>query len=200
MDLDRASLKIPFSLRSFDGFVAVHYSVNDDPSRWGMQHLGIAADQDELQLARGFPVVLATVQYAAEGFAAELQWVQLVCTSTGEAPAETVCDTAPQMAGVAMPFMSFGVNPVLFDAPERTEPGLRWRAESFLTYTPDILMSKVIEPICGFAWGFDVRDSGVVIKEVTILQNSSWPKATKHLARMYPDWRFAPGRSPETQS
>jgi hypothetical protein len=30
-----------------------------------------------------------------------------------------------------MPFMSFGVNPALFDAPARIEPGLRWRGESF---------------------------------------------------------------------
>lgn len=195
MDLERASLTIPFSLRGFDGSVAVHYAVNDDPTRWGMQYLGIASELEELQLARGYPVLLATVQYAAEGFAAELQWIQLVSTSIGAAPVEIMCDTAPQMTGVAMPFMSFGVNPVLFDAPVRIQPGLQWRAESFLTFTPDILMSKIIEPVCGFAWGFDVEDSGVRIKEVTVVNNSSWSKAGEQLARMYPDWRFGPSRS-----
>jgi hypothetical protein len=195
MDPERASLTIPFFLRHFDGSVAVHYAVNDDPTRWGMQYLGIAADVEELQLARGFPVLLATVQYAAEGYAAELQWIQLVSTSIGAARAEVMCDTAPQMTGVALPFMSFGVNPVLFDAPVRIQPGLQWRAESFLTCTPDVLMSKIIEPVCGFTWGFDVEDSGVRIKDLAVVEDSSWSKATEHLAQRYPDWRFEPGCS-----
>jgi hypothetical protein len=159
----RPFLTIPFELRESDGVVAVHYGANEDPARWGMQYLGIAT-AEQLHLATGYPVLLATVEFSAEGFAAELQWIQLVTTWVEDAQPEVMCDTAPQMDGVAMPFMSFGVRPVLFDAPARIEPGLSWRAESFLTYTPDVLMTKVIAPV--------------------------WIRAREHLADMHPEWRF----------
>lgn len=186
---EQPSLTIPFRLRDFDGLVEVHYGVNEDPPRWGMQYLEIA-DPTELHLAIGYPVLLATVQYAAEGFASELQWVQLVTTRVHDAPPEVMCDTAPQMAGVAMPFMSFGVKPVLFDAPVRLEAGLWWHAESFLTHTPDVLMSKVVAPVCGFTWGFDIEADGPQVHELVVLDGSAWTEARGHLARMYPDWRF----------
>jgi hypothetical protein len=61
----------------------------------------------------------------------------------------------PQMADSGMPYMSFGTRPMFFDAPADSVPSSQFRATAFLTYSPDVLMTKVVAPICGFHWGFD---------------------------------------------
>jgi hypothetical protein len=149
----REVLLLPFELRGFSGSVHVHVGVNDDPRRWGYHLLGLDFG-DAFEGALGFPVVEAIVRFGAEGYAAELGWIQVVAQSKPDAPdVDLICDVPPHMRSVAMPFMSFGVRPTLFDAPaDDTDSDLTWRATAFLTYTPDLLMSKVIGPVCGFSW------------------------------------------------
>jgi hypothetical protein len=96
--------------------VLIHYGANGDPTRWGYPLLGMSYPAE---LARGFPVIQAEVDYPAEGYAAILAWIQLVWVKDldGGEPTYQPADLAPQLLGLDMPYFSFGVRPVLFDAP-----------------------------------------------------------------------------------
>ena len=68
--LAQAVLRLAFRLRGFHGSVRVLATTNDDPARGGYHLLGI--DQAIVDAAHGHPVVQATVDFPAEGYAAEL--------------------------------------------------------------------------------------------------------------------------------
>jgi hypothetical protein len=190
----REVLVLPFELRGFSGSVHVRAGVNDDPRRWGYHFLGLDFG-DAFEGALGFPVVEAIVQFGAEGYAAELGWVQVVEQRTPNAPdVDLLCDAPPHMRSLAMPFMSFGVRPTFFDAPaDDIEPNLGWSATAFLTYTPDILMSREIGPVCGFRWGFDKRDGAVSSRAVTAAGRAEWETFASSLRPLYPEWTFLSG-------
>jgi hypothetical protein len=187
----REVLALPFELRGFSGSVHVHAGVNDDPRRWGFHYLGLDYGRD-YEGALGFPVIEAHVEFDAEGYAAELGWIQIVAQSKPDsADVDLLCDAPPNMRSLAMPFMSFGVRPTLFDAPaDDVEPNLAWEATAFLTYTPDLLMSKVIGPVCGFTWGFDKQDENVAIRPVTAAGTGDWLTFASTLRPLYPAWTF----------
>ena len=190
----REVLVLPFELRGFSGSVHVHAGVNDDPRRWGYHFLGLDFG-DGLDGALGFPVVEATVRFDAEGYAAELGWIQIVAQSKpGSADVDLICDAPPHMRSLAMPFMSFGVRPTMFDAPaDDAQPNLAWGATAFLTYTPDLLMSKVIGPVCGFSWGFDKQEGDVASRPVTAAGRPEWHAFASSLRPLYPEWTFLAG-------
>ena len=187
-------LVLPFELRGFEGSVHVQAGVNDDPHRWGFQFLGLDFGEGS-ERARGFPVIEATVRFGAEGYSAELGWIQLVAQSTpGKPDVNLLCDAPPNMRSLQMPFMSFGMRPALFDAPaDDAEHDLTWRATAFLTHSPDILMSKVIGPVCGFTWGFDRRDGEVTSSPVASAGREDWDGFSSALRPLYPEWTFLDG-------
>src|SRR6187200_2356602 len=57
-----------------------------------------------------------------------------------------------------MPYFAFGVRPTFFDAPSTDDRDYEFRAAAFLTASPDALMTPVVEPLCGFSWGYRVVD------------------------------------------
>ena len=61
---------IPFELRGVSGRVEVEYLVNEDPARWGYPILEL--ESFDVERARGCPVARATIEYPAEGYAAEM--------------------------------------------------------------------------------------------------------------------------------
>jgi hypothetical protein len=149
-------MSIPFELRGVAGRVHVDYQVNKDPERWGYPVLAL---ESLTQLSRGCPVVEATVEYPAEGYAAVMGWIQVVRHGAdAAAQAEVLVDVAPQMHAVdaRMPYFAFGVRPTFFDAPSTDDEEYEFRAHAFLTASPDAVMSPVVEPLCGFSWGYDV--------------------------------------------
>jgi hypothetical protein len=74
-------------------------------------------------------VIEGRVEYSAEGYAAYLGWIQMVCYWIGGHKEPTVIvDVAPQMKDARMPCLSIGIQPVLFDAPAFTEENVTWRA------------------------------------------------------------------------
>ena len=133
------------------------------PTRWGWRLLGLDVPLEHIV---GFPVVEATVDYPGEGYAAVMGWVQVVRyeatdePATGEPETVVLADVAPQLQGLGMPYVAFGVRPTYFDSPAISAPDADWRAATFLTATPDVLLSRVIEPVCGFCWGYR-RKEGV---------------------------------------
>ena len=110
---------ISFSLRGIDGRAEISYTVNEDPARWGYGLLGAGFDMED---SRGFPVMQARARHPAEGYAGLLGWVQVVdYTVFGQAGPEEKTwvgpDVAPQARDANTPDSTFGIEPVMFDAP-----------------------------------------------------------------------------------
>ncbi len=159
-------LSFPFELRGVSGTINVRYGVNDDPRRWGYEVLDLDWYQEDR--VRGFPVVQASVEHPAEGYAAQMGWVQVVRYQVADAGSEedtTVFDVPPQLSETDTPYLAFGVRPTMFDAPAIGAREVTWRASTFLTYTPDALLSRVVSPLRGFTWGYDVVAGDVRILE-----------------------------------
>jgi hypothetical protein len=179
-------LLLPFRIHGAEGSVRVVHGRNEDPRRWGYHLLDF-----DIDAARGFPVVEATVEFALEGYAANMGWLQLVRYRVAERGDETVIvDVAPQLRESKMPFLSFGLRPTMFDAPATTDPHVTWRAASFLTYAPDCLMTPTIRPACGFRWGYDVRDGSPEPTELLVAGRDDWLDLRTELEPRYPDWTF----------
>ena len=185
-----------FRLRGVDGVVRVSLTRNDDPERWGWGLLGLDVPLEHIV---GFPVVEATVDYPAEGYAGVMGWVQVVRyeatdePETGEPETVVLADVAPQLQGLGMPYVAFGVRPTYFDAPAISAPNADWRAATFLTATPDVLLSRVIEPVCGFRWGYR-REGGVTeLVDAAPAEGKDWLEAREELETHYPDWEWRTG-------
>lgn len=179
---------LEFRLRGFHGNVRVLATINDDPARWGYRLLGI--DPAIVKAAHGHPVVQATVDFAAEGYAAELGWIQIVSHTTATEPTRVICDVPPQMTDSGMPFMSFGTRPTFFDAPADTVPSSQFRATAFLTYSPDVLITKVVAPVCGFRWGFDKVAGQPRSIPIERAETADWELMANQLRSLYPAWDF----------
>jgi hypothetical protein len=184
--------RITFTLRSTTGHVEITYTVNEDPARWGYDLLNL---DFEVNAARGFPVMEARAKYAAEGYAGLLGWVQVVDYTVFHdlGPGETVWvapDAAPQAREANTPYTSFGIEPVIFDAPAFTERNVDWTARTFLTYTPDCLMTPIVEPICGFRWGYVIEDGAVTPKDLATSVMDDWIQARRVLRLRLPTWTF----------
>jgi len=190
-----------FSLHGRKGSVTVDCSVNVDPSRWGFGVLGLAWPVD---LAIGLPVLEATVSYPGEGYAAAMGWIQVVrlhvdersgtLVSDGEkAPAgdHVWIDVPPQLRGLGVPFLSFGPCPTLFDAPVSTESDVRFVADSFLTASPDALISRRSRPCVGFRWGYSTQaGSETQLLSPALLSRDDWRDAVTILEQHFSEWSF----------
>ena len=185
------STPIPFSLRGASGQVTVQYGVNEDPIRWGYAVLELKWAHPDL--VRGFPVIQATVEHPAEGYAADMGWLQVVryeSRDAGEGERATVFDVPPQLAEIEMPYAAFGVRPTFFDAPSTDRKDVSFDADTFLVYTPDAVMTRVIRPICGFKWGYQVRDGDVLLNPLSVADASDWERDLPDLRRRFPTWTF----------
>jgi len=183
-------ISLPFELRGVAGRVEVEYGVNEDPDRWGYPVLALEFD---IERSRGCPVVQASVEYVAEGYAAVMGWIQVVRHRVeGASDAEVFVDVAPQMHAVSagMPYFAFGPRPALFDAPSTDDREYEFRAHAFLTASPDAVMSAVVEPLCGFRWGYDVIEGNPVIAPLERAGIEEWSWMRSVLEERYPDWRF----------
>jgi hypothetical protein len=120
-------------------------------------------------------------------------WIQVVrysVTRDGERSTTTLVDVPPQLRDSSTPYLSFGVEPVLFDAPASTERDMSWRALSFLAYSPDALMTPRLEPVCGFSWGYDIHAGGVRVAALRACDRDDWSEARRALQARLPGWSF----------
>jgi hypothetical protein len=190
--LQTVNRRTTFELRQAAGYVEITYAVNEDPARWGFDLLHLDFD---INAARGFPVMEARAKLAREGYAALLGWIQVIdYTVTHESgPEEMVWiapDVSPQVREANTPYTSFGIEPVIFDAPAFTEKNVDWTARTFLTYTPDCLMTPIVEPLCGFTWGYVITDGVVTPKDLEPAVLDDWIAARKVLRLRLPTWTF----------
>jgi hypothetical protein len=191
----------PFQLRDGQGTVSVSFQPNDDPERWGFGTLGLPWPND---LTVGLPVFEARTDCSLHGYAAVMGWVQVVRIHVLESSRSTVdgvekapaghhewVDGPPQLRGLGVPFTSSGVRPTLFDAPVSTESDTTFLADSFLTATPDALVSRVSLPLLGIRWGYSTRTGQPTeLHEPTLLDGSQWVEALPLLRETFPDWQF----------
>jgi hypothetical protein len=144
-----------FRLAGLEGAVEVMYGPNEDPQHWGYDLLGL---DYPVTTAKGFPVIHAAVSYEGKGYAANFGWVQVVWIQRPDAQEpRVIVDVAPQVRGLQVPYVSFGVEPTLFDAPSTTDADEDWVARAFLTASPDRLMTRVVQPVVGLRWGYVLR-------------------------------------------
>ena len=183
-------LQIPFSLRGLDGLVEVVMSANNEPEALGYSLLTGGAPAD---FARGFPVCRARVRYPGDGYAAVFGWTQLVRSTDAGTP-EFEMDPIALYAGIPTPFAWFGVRPELFDAPSRASgDDLGWEAHSFLCVSPDAVLSRTVQAVTGFGWGFARRGGRFTFASPAILDEQAWDRHLAVLRSEYPGWEFEPG-------
>jgi hypothetical protein len=182
--------EFPFRLRGVDGRIRVSLGTNEDPRRWGWDLLALPVP---LEYVQGFPVIEATVEYPAEGYAAILGWVQLVRDTASDEPEPVVlADVAPQLHGLGMPYLAFGVRPSYFDAPAISAPDADWQARTFLTCTPDALMTRVVAPVRGFRWGYRRRGGSTELVDPVQAEEADWLVVREELSARYPAWEWRP--------
>jgi hypothetical protein len=190
-----------FRVRGAEGSVIASFQTNDDPERWGYGILGLAWPSE---IAKGLPVFKAQTECSLDGYAAMMGWIQLVRIDVLESSRPIVAgvekapsghhewvDGPPQLRGLGVPFTSFGHCPTLFDAPASTESDTTFLSDSFLTASPDALMSRVSLPILGIRWGYSTRAGQPhELHEPKLLDGSHWVEALPLLRETFPDWRF----------
>ena len=196
-------LALPFSLHGGGGTVTVVYRANDDPERWGYSVLGLSWPA---RLAEGLPVLEARVSSPLEGYAAVMGWIQVVRIHVSKASTSMVAggdkappgdhawvDGPPQLRGLGVPFVSFGQCPSLFDAPASTESDIRFVADSFLTASPDALISRRSRACFGLRWGYSTKtDHEPELLSPSPLAATDWQQALPLLEENFPDWTFEP--------
>jgi hypothetical protein len=102
-------------------------------------------------------------------------------------------DGPPQLRGLGVPFTSFGVCPSLFDAPASTESDTTFLADSWLTASPDALISRESFPVLGLRWGYSTRAGQPhELHPPAQLEENDWVEALPLLRETFPDWQFRP--------
>jgi hypothetical protein len=192
-----------FSFRGREGTAAVTYLANEDPERWGYGLLELPWPSS---LAAGLPVLEVDISSPVEGYGAVMGWIQLVRIHVAESSTSLVpggekappgdhtwVDVPPQLQALGVPFVSFGRCPTLFDAPASTESDVRFVADSFLTASPDALVSRRSQACFGLRWGYATRlGEQAELLPPTPLDRSHWEQALAVLREQFPDWSFEP--------
>jgi hypothetical protein len=68
--------------------------------------------------------------------------------------------------------------------------GVTWDADTFLVYTPDAVLSRVLRPLCSFRWGYAVRDGAVQVKPLTVALPEAWRQNLPDLRERFTSWTF----------
>ena len=190
---DAENLRIPFVLRCLSGLIAVSVTRNTDPDAVGYCLLSGGQPTDA---ARGFPVCRATVTYPAEGYAAMFGWTQMV-RSTDSVPDRFEMDPIALYQQVPTPYAFFGVRPELFDAPSRdSRDDMAWEAHSFLCVSPDAVLTRHVQAIAGFSWGFTITHQEITFARPAALGPEPWDSHLDLLKTSYADWIFDSGYLP----
>jgi hypothetical protein len=182
-----------FSLRGISGLVAVSVTPSTDPDAIGYRLLSGGRPAD---YAARFPVCRAAVTYAADGYAAVFGWTQLV-RSTDSAASGFAMDPIAIYRDVATPYAWYGLRPELFDAPSReSRDDVTWEAHSFLCISPDAVITRRVQAIAGFSWGFTITRADITLTPPALLGFRDWDGHLSLLRASYPQWAFDAGYHP----
>jgi len=138
----------------------------------------------------------ATIAFPARGYRALFGWVQLV-RSTDNASGGSAFEIDPfeLFNDSPAPYCFYGINPTLFDAPSRSDRHrLAWIAHSFLGVTPRDAGQKLVVPVLGFSWGFNIGDdANISLVPIQPLVKNDWDSHGGYLQQRYPGWTFSDG-------
>ncbi|KAK6435032.1 hypothetical protein LTR95_008781 [Oleoguttula sp. CCFEE 5521] len=143
-----------------------------------------------------FPVTTAKLHCTQDtGYAATYGWIQFIYQDFKTSPdkAKWEHDPLPITEGSGSPFIWFGPEAQLFDAPFRSDRGesLDWTCHSFLAYLEDAVITKTIKPILGFEWGYVMQGGEVEIKELKLLDvSSAWEQQRQLLEEKFGEWKY----------
>jgi hypothetical protein len=185
-------MRIPFRLRGIAGHVDISITANTNPEAIGYSLLfeGSASD-----FRRGFPICRARVIYPEDGYAAVFGWTQMVRSTDQTSQFEI--DPIAIYADVATPFAWFGLKPQAFDAPSRESLyDMVWEAHCFLCVSPDAVLTRRVQAVCGFSWGFTVAPPHIHFATPEPLAAHAWDAHLDLLRASYPNWRFDEGYAP----
>jgi len=183
-------MRVDFSLRGIGGHIDVSISPNSDPIALGYSLLSYGLPVD---FARGFPVCRATVTYPADGYAAIFGWTQMV-RSTDAATSDFEMDPIAIYKEVDTPFAWYGTRPELFDAPCRdSREDMTWECHSYLCISPDAVVSRRVQAIAGFSWGFTIAGADITFTRAVPLGSAAWDRHLGLLCASYPSWTFDGG-------
>lgn len=186
---DIETLRIEFSLRRLNGVVEASLIRNTDPNGLGYPLLVHGQPAD---FARDYPVCRATVEYPADGYAAIFGWTQMVRSTDSSRAFEM--DPISIYRTISTPFCWYGYKPTLFDAPSRpTRYDIEWEAHSFLCVSPDSVMTRHVQAVAGFSWGFAVEGGKITLVRPLLLGPEAWDTHAELLNENYPDWVFDSG-------
>jgi hypothetical protein len=186
-------LRIGFTLRGLSGMISVSVAPDTDPDAIGWSLL---TGGEPTEAARGFPVCRASVTYPADGYAAVFGWTQLV-RSTDSGQGRFEMDPIAIYQEIPTPYAWFGLRPELFDAPARgSRPDMDWEAHSFLCVSPDAVITRRVQAIAGFRWGFTVASADITISPSAALGPAAWDSHLDLLSTEYPAWSFDRGYLP----
>jgi hypothetical protein len=182
--------RFDFSLRGISGHVDVSISPNSDPVGLGYSLLSYGLP---VGFARGFPVCRATVSYPADGYAAIFGWTQMV-RSTDAATSDFEMDPIAIYNGLDTPFAWYGTRPELFDAPARGSiADMAWECHSFLCISPDAVLSRRVQAVTGFSWGFSIARDDITFVPAAPLGPAAWDSHLGLLRLSHPSWAFDGG-------
>lgn len=80
--------------------------------------------------------------------------------------------------------------PSIFDHPFTTTRGIHWTADAFLVVSPDAVMTRVVQPVCGFTWGYSTEGEETRALLLTRIDPAAWSAACAILRPRYPQWEF----------
>jgi hypothetical protein len=184
------NLRIDFLLRGISGHIDASVSPNTDPASLGYLILSYGLPVD---FARGFPVCRATVTYPADGYAAIFGWTQMV-RSTDAATSDFEMDPIAIYNELDTPFAWYGTRPELFDAPSRdSRADMTWECHSYLCISPDAVLSRRVQAVAGFSWGFTMAEGDIEFTRVTQLGPAAWDSHLSLLRARHPSWTFDGG-------
>jgi hypothetical protein len=145
----------------------------------------------------GFPSCTATVSYSGKGYNALFGWIQLV-RAEDFGGGQFALDHLQFFEDTPTPHCFYGICPTLFDSPSRDERyELDWTAHSFLAPIELFEVDRVVRPLLGFSWGFDIDVHSVVTaKPLKSLSASEWEQHVPYLGDRFPTWGFASMTSP----
>jgi hypothetical protein len=187
---DEHRLRIAFSVRGIDGVLDISLARNSDPGSLGYPLL---SGGQPVEFARGFPVCRASVTYPADGYAAIFGWTQMV-RSTDSGRSDFEMDPISIYRDIPTPYAWYGLKPDLFDAPSReTRYDMDWEAHSFFCLSPDAVMTRHVQAITGFSWGFTVVGTGITLVRPAVLGSEVWNGHLDLLRASYSEWAFDAG-------
>jgi hypothetical protein len=70
---------------------------------------------------------------------------------------------------------------------------MAWEAQSFLCVSPDAVLTRHVQAIVGFSWGFTISHHDITFSQPVVLKPDAWDSHLGLLRTSYPDWIFDSG-------